>query len=562
MLNSNYHWIKFKLKSFLTCVLLLTVCWGLVSCSSDSVDTILPSESESEYPLSEVAPPPVIQKLGLELEQYQPQVKIVSPQANETLEDNTVTVQFQVEGLPIFKEEDLGLGTHLHLIVDNQPYQAVYDVEQPLVLSDLEAGTHTLRVFASRPWHESFKNEGAYDQVTFNIFTQTEDNNPSADLPLLTYSRPNGSYGAEPIMLDFYLANAPSHSTAQENPDDPISDWQVRATVNGSTFLIDSWEPVYLEGFETGKNWVHLELVDGQGNLIDNVFNDTVRTITYEPGGQDTLSKIVRGELSVDEVKSIIDPDYTLVETAVVEEEIPESESTAVLEEANSEVPEVVEDVETPVVEEEISELESTTVLEEANSEVPEVVEDAETAVVEEEISELESTTVLEEANSEVPEVVEDAETAVVEEEISESDSTAVLEEANSEVVEDVETPVLEEETTESESIPVVEDVETAVVEEEISESESTTVVEEVNSEVPEVVEDLENPVVEEEISEPESTAVLEEANSEVPEVVEDAETPVVEEEVTEAVENSSAPAEELETAIEEGTQETKEAEV
>ena len=530
MLNSNYHWIKFKLKSFLTCVLLLTVCWGLVSCSSDSVDTILPSESESEYPLSEVAPPPVIQKLGLELEQYQPQVKIVSPQANETLEDNTVTVQFQVEGLPIFKEEDLGLGTHLHLIVDNQPYQAVYDVEQPLVLSDLEAGTHTLRVFASRPWHESFKNEGAYDQVTFNIFTQTEDNNPSADLPLLTYSRPNGSYGAEPIMLDFYLANAPSHSTAQENPDDPISDWQVRATVNGSTFLIDSWEPVYLEGFETGKNWVHLELVDGQGNLIDNVFNDTVRTITYEPGGQDTLSKIVRGELSVDEVKSIIDPDYTLVETAVVEEEIPESESTAVLEEANSEVPEVVEDVETPVVEEEISELESTTVLEEANSEVPEVVEDAETAVVEEEISE--------------------------------SDSTAVLEEANSEVVEDVETPVLEEETTESESIPVVEDVETAVVEEEISESESTTVVEEVNSEVPEVVEDLENPVVEEEISEPESTAVLEEANSEVPEVVEDAETPVVEEEVTEAVENSSAPAEELETAIEEGTQETKEAEV
>ena len=503
MLNSNCHWIKFKLKSFLTYVLFLTVCWGLVSCSSDSVDTILPSESESGYPLSEVAPPPVIQKLGLELEPYQPQVTIVSPQADETLEDNTVAVQFQVEGLPIFKEEDLGLGTHLHLIVDNQPYQAVYDVEQPLMLSDLEAGTHTLRVFASRPWHESFKNEGAYDQVTFNIFTQTEDNNPSADLPLLTYSRPNGSYGAEPIMLDFYLANAPSRSKAQENPDDPISDWQVRATVNGRTFLIDSWEPVYLEGFESGKNWVRLELVDSQGNLIDNVFNDTVRTITYEPGGQDTLSKIVRGELSVDEVKSIIDPDYTLVETPVVEEEISESEPTTVVEEANSEV---VEDVETPVVEEEISEPESTAVVEEANSEVPEVVEDVENPVVEEEIPESESTAVVEEANSEV---VEDVETPVVEEEISESESTAVVEEANSEVVEDVETPV-----------------------------------------------------VEEEISEPESTAVVEEANSEVPEVVEDLENPVVEEEATEAVENSPAPAEELETATEEATQETKEAEV
>ena len=441
MLGLNYHRIKFKLKSFFTYVLLLTVCWGLVSCSSDSVDTILPTESESEYHLSEVAPPPVIQKLGLELEQYQPQVKIISPQADETLEDNTVAVQFQVEGLPIFKEEDLGLGTHLHLIVDNQPYQAVYDVEQPLMLSDLEAGTHTLRVFASRPWHESFKNEGAYDQVTFNIFTQTEDNNPSADLPLLTYSRPNGSYGAEPIMLDFYLANAPSHSTAQENPDDSISDWQVRATVNGNSFLIDSWEPVYLEGFETGKNWVRLELVDSQGNLIDNVFNDTVRTITYEPGGQDTLSKIVREELSVDEVRSIIDPNYTLIETPVVEEEVSESESTPVVEEVNSEV---VEDVETPVVEEETTESESTPVVEEVNSEV---VEDIETPIVEEEISEPESTPVVEEVSSEV---VEDVETPVVEEEVSESELTPVVEEVNSEVVEDVETPVVEVEVTET----------------------------------------------------------------------------------------------------------------
>jgi len=33
-------------------------------------------------------------------------------------------------------------------------------------------------------------------------FTKTPDNNPDAE-PLLTYSRPKGSYGAEPILLDF-----------------------------------------------------------------------------------------------------------------------------------------------------------------------------------------------------------------------------------------------------------------------------------------------------------------------------------------------------------------------
>jgi hypothetical protein len=51
----------------------------------------------------------------------------------------------------------------------DEPYKAVYDLSEPLVFKDLSPGTHTLRVFASRPWHESFKNQGAFDQRTFHI---------------------------------------------------------------------------------------------------------------------------------------------------------------------------------------------------------------------------------------------------------------------------------------------------------------------------------------------------------------------------------------------------------
>lgn len=260
--------------------------------------------------LAETAPPDVIQELRQDLEKYQPQVKIVSPRVNEVLTDDRVAVQFQVKDLPIFKDKKIGLGPHLHVLLDNHPYQAVYDLNQPLVFDNLEPGTHTLRAFASRPWHESFKNEGAYAQTTFHVFTKTQENSPDPNLPLLTYSRPQGSYGAEPILLDFYLTNAPLHLVAREDKKDDIADWRVRCTVNGKSFLLDQWQSVYLKGFKPGKNWVQLEFLDENGNLVPNVFNNTARIITYEPGGQDSLAKLVRGEFSIDEARSLVDPDY------------------------------------------------------------------------------------------------------------------------------------------------------------------------------------------------------------------------------------------------------------
>nr|WP_322744597.1 hypothetical protein [Cuspidothrix issatschenkoi] len=267
--------------------------------------------SEISGTFSETAPPDVIKALRPSLEGYQPQVTILSPQPDEVLEDNLVTVTLQVQDLPIFKDPKWQLGPHLHLILDNQPYQAVYDLNQPLVFSDLTPGTHTIRVFASRPWHESFKNEGAYAQTTFHVLTKTEDNNPDPKLPLLTYSRPNGAYGAEPIMLDFYLTNAPLHSVADTNPEDTMSNWRIRSTVNGESFILDRWQTIYLKGFKPGKTWIKLEFLDNQGQPVKNAFNTTIRLINYQPNGQDTLSKIVRGELTADEVRSIVEPNYT-----------------------------------------------------------------------------------------------------------------------------------------------------------------------------------------------------------------------------------------------------------
>jgi hypothetical protein len=322
-------------KWLLTLVLVL----GLSSCADKAggQDVFINKQkpvaeiAQVDRKFSETAPPKLIQELRGDLESYQPQVTILTPTADEIIEDNTVTVRFQVKDLPIFKDPKWQLGPHLHVILDNQPYIAVYDLNKPLVFPDLSAGTHTLRVFASRPWHESFKNEGAYAQTTFHVFTKTDDNNPDPNLPLLTYSRPNGSYGAEPIMLDFYLTNAPLHLMAEDHPEDTMSDWRIRCTINGESFIFDRWQTVYLKGFKPGKNWVELEFLDNQGNPVKNVFNSTVRVINYQPGGKDTLSRMVRGEVTADEVRGIVDPNYTV--------EIPFTEPTPTVTPKVEEIP-------------------------------------------------------------------------------------------------------------------------------------------------------------------------------------------------------------------------------
>ncbi|MGI8934487.1 MAG: hypothetical protein ACR2FS_10480, partial [Phormidesmis sp.] len=53
-----------------------------------------------------------------------------------------------------------------------------------------------------------------------------------------------------------------------------------------------------------------LTLVDEQGNPIDNAFNSTVRLVNYDPEQQNSLAKIVRGELPLKQIGQIADPDY------------------------------------------------------------------------------------------------------------------------------------------------------------------------------------------------------------------------------------------------------------
>ncbi len=249
--------------------------------------------------LSETAPPAVINQLATAVS-GSPQVSVLSPRPDEVVNTNNVLVNLQVQGVPIFKNAALGLGPHLHVLIDRTSYQSVYDLAQPLTLNNLTPGTHTLQVLIAKPWHESWKNPGALAQVTFHVLAKSAEN-PAPTAPTLVYNEPDATYGAEPFLLDFYLANAPSHRDAQQHL---VNDWRVRTTINDQSFEVDQMSPFYLKGLKPGVNLVKLEYLNAQGQSTDSI----LRVVNYQPNGTDSLSRLLRNELALNDALALFNP--------------------------------------------------------------------------------------------------------------------------------------------------------------------------------------------------------------------------------------------------------------
>src|SRR5918912_3991897 len=108
-----------------------------------------------------------------EQDQATPVLRFVEPREGSTITGSTVNVKLalsgDLKGYKPGKDPATGMGNHIHVILDNQPYEAYYNLDQPFELRNVTEGKHTLRVFASRPWHESYKNAGSFQMVTFTV---------------------------------------------------------------------------------------------------------------------------------------------------------------------------------------------------------------------------------------------------------------------------------------------------------------------------------------------------------------------------------------------------------
>ena len=197
-----------------------------------------------------------------------------------------VEVMFDLMNYTIGKVDQGGNGQHIHLIVDNEPYQAIYDVSQALTLDAkyLTKGTHILRAFPSAGpkddkgalEHESRKNDGAFAWVRFHVGAKGGDLALEFDpaKPMLTYSRPKGEYvvgsaNHKKFMLDWYQTGISLEKGGLH----------VSATLDGKKVGdYVEWKPVILETSpEVGEHVMKLELLDRDDRLVAGPFNSTER---------------------------------------------------------------------------------------------------------------------------------------------------------------------------------------------------------------------------------------------------------------------------------------------
>lgn len=201
-------------------------------------------------------------------------------------ENVNVTFNFNVKNYALKKQtEDAASkmcnnsdqGQHIHFILDNQPYAALYEPTHTVSLP--KNSEHYLLAFLSRSYHESLKNKEAALMYHFKI----DENGKVVKMddpgtPMVFYSRPKGEYIGEAntnnLLFDFYPWNAKLGG----------NDYKVLARIEGenldTTMSVDNWQPYFLHNMPMGKPKITLSLVDKDGNKVSGPMTEVTREFT------------------------------------------------------------------------------------------------------------------------------------------------------------------------------------------------------------------------------------------------------------------------------------------
>lgn len=160
-------------------------------------------------------------------------------------------------------------GQHIHFILDNRPYAALYEPTHSFTVA--VNSKHYVMSFLSRSYHESLKTPKAGVLKYFSV----DGKGKIKDLdipktPMLFYSRPKGDYlgkDAEKVMLDFYVYNATIGTDAN-----------VKATIDGTDFVLDKWQPYFILNAPMGDLNIKLQLVNNLGKAFEGDNTTVSRT--------------------------------------------------------------------------------------------------------------------------------------------------------------------------------------------------------------------------------------------------------------------------------------------
>lgn len=167
-------------------------------------------------------------------------------------------------------------GQHIHFIMDNKPYVALYEPKHEITLA--KNSEHYLMCFLSRSYHESIKTKGAAFVFHFKI----DENGKLVKLdepktPMLFYSRPKGDYLGKDttnLLLDFYVWNA-----SLGNDFKVKANFKNETTGQSKEATIDTWQAMFIEHMGTGKASVSISLTDKDGKAIEGPMTSATRNI-------------------------------------------------------------------------------------------------------------------------------------------------------------------------------------------------------------------------------------------------------------------------------------------
>ena len=251
--------------------------------------------------LQEVAPPGAIQQLRETLQRYQPNLRLVTPTDDSVINADTVELILDVKNWPISRDDQLGLGPHVVVQIDNQPPRQLYELEANRVsvrLNDLAPGSHRFSAWAAYPWGEAVKTPGANLQGRFHLWQRVEGTQPENNAPWLVPVTNSANTALQPLLLDWIIWNAPL-----QNLRDGDGRWRLRLSVDGDSFLVDQQEALWLKGSSSSRgNLVQMELLNGVGEPITPEFNNQ---LIHQSGRKTTPPTWLKARLTEDELERL-----------------------------------------------------------------------------------------------------------------------------------------------------------------------------------------------------------------------------------------------------------------
>lgn len=251
--------------------------------------TTLPPDAGAPVATAPVTPPSLIPGTAAPDPTPAPTAKFAAPKAGEVIASDKVT-DYSIK-LDVKNWTTATGDAHVHLILDNKPYKAIYDPKQPIKMSELtgggalDEGQHVLVAFPSRKTHESVKTKDAMSVLEFFVGKKGESKT-NIKKAMLVYSRPKGDYKGDVmskhVLIDFQLAN----DTLGDGKD------HVNIAVTGPgidsplTAKVDKFgTPFYLDNLQNGAYQVKLDLMDKDDKPVAGPWNSTTRTIKVDSEG-------------------------------------------------------------------------------------------------------------------------------------------------------------------------------------------------------------------------------------------------------------------------------------